>query len=78
MARPLRLEYASALYHVTSGGDRREDIVSSNWIQGAELVKGIGDKCASFASTFNPVDSAVACRALPVQSADPTPLRLAR
>ena len=26
MARPLRLEYAGALYHVTSRGDRREDI----------------------------------------------------
>ena len=26
MARPLRLEYAGALYQVTSQGDRREDI----------------------------------------------------
>lgn len=26
MARPIRLEYAGALYHVTSRGDRREDI----------------------------------------------------
>ena len=26
MARPLRLEYAGALYHVTFRGDRREDI----------------------------------------------------
>ena len=26
MTRPLRLEYAGALYHVTSRGDRREDI----------------------------------------------------
>ncbi len=26
MARPLRLEYAGAVYHVTSRGDRREDI----------------------------------------------------
>ncbi len=26
MARPLRLEYAGALYHITSRGDRREDI----------------------------------------------------
>ncbi len=26
MARPLRLESAGALYHVTSRGDRREDI----------------------------------------------------
>ena len=26
MSRPLRLEFADALYHVTSRGDRREDI----------------------------------------------------
>ena len=26
MARPLRIEYAGALYHVTSRGDHREDI----------------------------------------------------
>ena len=26
MSRPLRLEFAHALYHVTSRGDRREDI----------------------------------------------------
>ena len=26
MARPLRLEFAGALYHVTSRGDGREDI----------------------------------------------------
>ena len=26
MARPLRIEYAGALYHITSRGDRRESI----------------------------------------------------
>lgn len=26
MARPLRLEFSGALYHVTSRGDRQEDI----------------------------------------------------
>jgi REP element-mobilizing transposase RayT len=26
MARPLRIEFAGALYHITSRGDRREDI----------------------------------------------------
>ena len=26
MARPLRLEFPNALYHITSRGDRREDI----------------------------------------------------
>ena len=26
MTRPLRIEYAGALYHITSRSDRREDI----------------------------------------------------
>lgn len=30
MSRPLRLEYAGALYHVTSRGDRREDIYETD------------------------------------------------
>ena len=30
MARPLRLEFAGALYHLTSRGDRREDIFRDN------------------------------------------------
>ena len=30
MARPLRLEFAGALYHVTSRGDRREDIYEAD------------------------------------------------
>ena len=30
MARALRLEYSGALYHVTSRGDRREDIYEDN------------------------------------------------
>ena len=30
MARPLRIEYANALYHVTSRGDRREDIFNDD------------------------------------------------
>ena len=30
MARPLRLEFAGALYHVTSRGDGREDIYLSD------------------------------------------------
>jgi putative transposase len=30
MTRPLRLEFAGALYHITSRGDRREDIVDNN------------------------------------------------
>ena len=34
MARALRLEFSGALYHVTSSGDRREEV------HGCELVKG--------------------------------------
>ena len=30
MSRPLRIEFAGALYHVTSRGDRQEDIYQSN------------------------------------------------
>ena len=38
MAKPLRLEFAGALYHVTSRGDGREDIYLSDedrlaWLQ---------------------------------------------
>jgi putative transposase len=43
MTRPLRLEFAGALYHVTSRGDRkntifRDDIDRSQWISILELV----------------------------------------
>ena len=30
MARPLRIEYAGALYHVTSRGDRQENIYQND------------------------------------------------
>ena len=30
MSRPIRLEFAGALYHITSRGDRQEDIYDSN------------------------------------------------
>ena len=30
MARPLRIEFAGGLYHVTSRGDRREDIFAGD------------------------------------------------
>ena len=30
MARPLRIEFAGALYHVTSRGDRQENIYESD------------------------------------------------
>jgi hypothetical protein len=30
MARPLRIEYPDALYHLTSRGDGREDIFSAD------------------------------------------------
>ena len=43
MARPLRLELAGGLYHVTSRGDRREaiyidDEVREKWLE--ILIKG--------------------------------------
>ena len=39
MARPLRLEFAGALYHVTSRGDGREDIVRGGQSQVLTLAK---------------------------------------
>lgn len=43
MTRPLRLEYAGALYHVTSRGNRRGAIYRDNkdrktWLETLELV----------------------------------------
>ena len=47
MARPLRLEFAGALYHVASRGDRREDIYDSD--VDCELYLSIlGDVCERF------------------------------
>jgi putative transposase len=47
MARPLRLEFAGALYHVTSRGDRREDIYLDDDDRKLWLAV-IGDICARF------------------------------
>jgi putative transposase len=47
MARPLRLEYAGARYHVTSPGDRREDIYSDDDDRTAWLEM-LGNVCARF------------------------------
>ncbi len=43
MAKPLRLKFADALYHITSRGDRREDIYRDNddrqlWLETLGLV----------------------------------------
>jgi len=47
MARPLRLEYAGAIYHVTSRGDRREDIYDddSDRMRWLEIL---GDVCECY------------------------------
>jgi putative transposase len=47
MARPLRLEFAGALYHVTSRGDGREDIYLSDEDRIAWL-ETLGQVCARF------------------------------
>jgi putative transposase len=44
MSRPIRLEYEGALYHVTSRGDRREDIYESDGDRNAFLDL-LGDVC---------------------------------
>lgn len=47
MARPLRLEFGGALYHVTSRGDRREDIYFSDEDR-VDWLTGLGIVCARF------------------------------
>jgi hypothetical protein len=50
MVRPIRIEYAGAFYHVTSRGDRREDIfvdaegIVSPYASGDYLMKDIADE----------------------------------
>lgn len=47
MARPLRLEYAGALYHVTAREDRREDIFFRDEDR-TEFLWVLGDVCERF------------------------------
>ena len=47
MARPLRLEFAGALYHVTARGDRREDIFFRDEDRG-DFLGVLGDVCGRF------------------------------
>ena len=47
MSRPLRLEYAGALYHVTSRGDRREDIYETDSDR-RNFISILGDVCDQF------------------------------
>lgn len=47
MARPLRLEFAGALYHVTARGDRREEIYLGEE-DCTEFIELLGDVCRRF------------------------------
>lgn len=47
MARPLRLEFSGALYHITSRGDRQEDIFLSDDDREDWLIV-LGTVCARF------------------------------
>lgn len=47
MARPLRLEYPGALYHVTARGDRREDIFFQDEDR-TEFLSVLGVVCERF------------------------------
>ncbi len=47
MARPLRLEYKGALYHVTSRGDRREDIFEDDDDR-LQWLANLGKVCSRF------------------------------
>ncbi|MEZ0174379.1 MAG: transposase [Candidatus Reddybacter sp.] len=47
MARPLRLEYAGAIYHVTSRGDRRGDIYADDSDR-SRWLETLGDVCSRY------------------------------
>ena len=47
MARPLRLELAGALYHITSRGDRREDIYFDD-VDRERWLEVLGEACQRF------------------------------
>lgn len=47
MTRPLRLEYAGALYHITARGDRREDIFLQDEDR-TEFLSVLGEVCERF------------------------------
>ena len=47
MARPLRLEFAGALYHVTSRGDRREAIYDDNNDK-TQFLSVLNDVCVTY------------------------------
>ena len=47
MSRPLRLEFAQALYHVTSRGDRREPIYVDD-LDRTEWLAVLSQVCARF------------------------------
>ncbi|SFN01079.1 REP-associated tyrosine transposase [Dokdonella immobilis] len=47
MARPLRIEFAGALYHVTSRGDRREDIYLDD-VERMMFLEVLGEVCERF------------------------------
>jgi len=47
MARALRIEYSGALYHVTSRGDRREDIYDDD-VDRASFLNLLNDVCESY------------------------------
>ena len=47
MARPLRLEFAGALYHVASRGDRQDDIYESYYDRD-QFLSLLGDVCDTY------------------------------
>ena len=47
MARPLRIEYAGALYHITSRGDGREDIYLDDGDR-VQFLKVLSEVCTGF------------------------------
>ena len=57
MARPLRIEFAGALYHVTSRGDKRDDIYLEDTDRDS-FLSALSDVCERF-NLKNSVDRSI-------------------
>jgi putative transposase len=60
MPRPLRVEYADALYHVMSRGDRREDIFVDD-LDREKFLGLLGRACANTGWDFRRISQKMSC-----------------
>ena len=55
MARQLRIQYAGAIYHLMSSGDRREEIFRDD-LDRKSLLQALGAACEKPAGRCTPID----------------------